>query len=161
MTTNTDDQPTNDSIANTLAGQATIPSGADVSMPDAPEPKKRGRPKGSTSAKKTTKKQEDKAKSFTAAQINATGLSVMASIFGDEIIPDEGDQKNLNTALAAYLDTKEDFDIPPGIALVLAYTVVFAPRFAQPTVRTRFVNMGIKIKGAFSRVKNIFKKKGK
>lgn len=151
--------PSLDDIAADIGSQATKPSDDNVTMPEAPEPKKkRGRPKGSTNAKKTSTKAQQKSNEFVAMQMNGSLNLVLGLTFGEEIIPPEPQQEALNKTLADYLDTKPDFDLPPGIALATAYIAVYAPRFAQPTVKEKSTVVFLKFRGAFSGMKKLFSK---
>jgi hypothetical protein len=72
------------------------------------------------------------------------------TIFGDEWRPNPAESDGVPKAFTAYFRAKEIGDIPPGVALCLALGTYSVARITRPTVKARFVQGWLWVKGRWS-----------
>lgn len=139
-----------DDMAATIAADS-IPTKGDDNKPDKP---KRGRPKGSTSAKSRVR--QPKTDPFEAPAVATVGMIVgmcRAMFDGEEWATSESENEFMVNAWRSYYEANEITDFPPGIALTLAMGSYFAVRMTKPKTSSKLKKVGGFFVGLFKRKK--------
>lgn len=78
----------------------------------------------------------------TATFITSLVFSAMESAFGPSWKPNDGERNNINNATARFCEAHSIADLPPGIALTLAFGLYALPRFNDPETLERMRSYG-------------------
>ena len=131
---------------------------------EAPEPSEPPKRKRKYTRRKSAKKVSENNRAV-ATMMNGMFFKTFGLIGGEDALPTEAEANELNTFLAAYLDTKPNMEIPAEVGLLIAYTGFVVEKLRKETVaeKAKIFASAVKIKigGLVTRVKGRFKRKEK